>query len=134
VFLSIEERVFRVEHFFREGNTCKYAYLVQDPFAETSQKHPVPYRNALRRLIGKFSEICLGLEVERSGRPSKLNDKKLREISDSMLRSASKSLGNLAQQKYIGLATTHKAVMEKLNLFPYKITAVKELKPADHGK
>jgi hypothetical protein len=50
-------------------------------------------------------------------------------ISDSILRSASKSLRKLAQQKDIGLATADKAVREKLNLFPYKLTAVQELKP-----
>jgi hypothetical protein len=40
----------------------------------------------------------------------------------------------LAQEKNIGLATAHKAVREKLNLFPYKVTAAQELKPADHEK
>jgi hypothetical protein len=43
-------------------------------------------------------------------------------------------LRKLAQEKYFGLATAHKAVREKLNLFPYKVTAVQELKPADHEK
>jgi hypothetical protein len=55
------------------------------------------------------------------GRPSKPNDKKLLDISDSMLRSPSKSLRKLTQEKYIGIATAHKAVREKLNLFPYKV-------------
>jgi hypothetical protein len=52
------------------------------------------------------------------------------DISDSMLRSPSKSLHKLAQEKDIGLATAHKAFRENLNLFPYKVTAVQELKPA----
>jgi hypothetical protein len=46
----------------------------------------------------------------------------LMDISDSMLRSPSKSLRKLAQEKDIGIATAHKAVREKLNLFPYKVT------------
>jgi hypothetical protein len=54
------------------------------------------------------------------------------DISDSMLRSASKSLLKLAQGDDIRLATAHKAVREKLQLFPYEVTAVQELKPADH--
>jgi hypothetical protein len=53
------------------------------------------------------------------------------DISDSMLRSPSKSLRTLAQEKYIGLATAHKAVRLNLNIFPYKVTTVQELKPAD---
>jgi hypothetical protein len=42
------------------------------------------------------------------------------DISDSMLWSPSKSSRKLAQEKDIGLATAHKPVREKLNLFPYK--------------
>jgi hypothetical protein len=58
----------------------------------------------------------------------------LLDISDSILRSPSKSLRKLAQEKDIRLATAHKTVREKLNPFPYKVTAVQELKPADHEK
>jgi hypothetical protein len=43
-------------------------------------------------------------------------------------------LRKLAQEKYVGLATAHEAVREKLSLFRYKVTAVQELKTADHGK
>jgi hypothetical protein len=43
-------------------------------------------------------------------------------------------LSKLAQEKDISLATAHKAVREKLNLFPYKVTAVQEMKPEDHEK
>jgi hypothetical protein len=48
-----------------------------------------------------------------------------------MLRSPSKSLRKLAQEKDIRLATVAR---EKLNLFPYKVTSVQELKLADHEK
>jgi hypothetical protein len=50
-----------------------------------------------------------------------LNNKKLMDISDSLLWSASKSLRKLAQEKHIGLATAQtRAFREKLNLLPYK--------------
>jgi hypothetical protein len=49
-----------------------------------------------------------------------------------MLQSPSKSLRKVVQEEDIRLATVHKAVWEKLNLFPYKVTVVQELKPADH--
>jgi hypothetical protein len=74
------------------------------------------------------------LDAKRSGRPSKLNDKKLIDIPDSMLHSPSKSLHKLAQEKDIRLATEHKVVEEKFNLFLYKVTAVQELKPVDCEK
>ena len=72
---SIEERVFLVEYVFREGN--RYTDLVQEQFAEKCPETPVPHRNAVRRLIEKFRETGSVLDDERSGRPSKLNDKKL---------------------------------------------------------
>jgi hypothetical protein len=56
------------------------------------------------------------------------------DISDSMLRSPPKSLCKVVQEKDIGFATAHKVVREKLNLFPYKVTVVQELKLADHKK
>jgi hypothetical protein len=43
-------------------------------------------------------------------------------------------LRKLAQEKYIGLATAHKAVREKLKFFSYKVTAVQELKHAYYEK
>jgi hypothetical protein len=47
-----------------------------------------------------------------------------------MLRSPSKSLRKLAQEKDTGLATAHKAVRDKPNLFPHKVTAMHKFKPA----
>jgi transposase len=130
--LAIEDRVFLFEHVFREGN--RYTDLVQEQFAEEFPQTPVPHRNAFRRLTVQFRETGSVLDAERSGRPSKLNEKMLMDISDSMLQSPSKSLHKLAQEKDIGLATAHKAVREKLNLFQYKVTAVQELKQAFHEK
>jgi hypothetical protein len=46
------------------------------------QKHPVPYRNAVRRLIEKFRETGSVLDGERIVRPSELGDKKLLDVSD----------------------------------------------------
>jgi transposase len=103
---SIDERGFLLEYVFREGN--RYAELVQEQFDEKIPETHEPDRNAVRRLTEKFRETGSVLDAERCGRPSKLNDKKLMDISDSMLRSPSKSLRSLAQEKDIGLATAHK--------------------------
>jgi hypothetical protein len=130
--LSIEENVFLVEHVFREGN--RYIGVVQEQFAEKYPETHEPQRTAVCRLIEKFRVTFSVLDAERSGKPSKLNDKKLMDISDSVLWSPSNSLRKLAQEKDVGLATAHKAVREKLNLFPYKVTAVQELKPANDEK
>jgi hypothetical protein len=118
MFLSIEERVFLVEYVFREDN--RYTDLVQQLLAETFPETPVPYRNAVQTLTEKFRETGSVLDAERSGRPLKLNDKKLMDVSDCLLWNPQKSLHRLAQEKEIRTATAHKAVREKLNLFPYK--------------
>jgi len=130
VVLLIEECVFLVEYVFREGS--RYTDLVQKQFAEKYPGTPVPHRNAVRRLFEKFCETGSVLDAERSGRPSKLIGVKLMDISDTVLQSPSKSLHKLVQEEDTGLATAHKAVREKLKLFPYKVIAVQELKPADH--
>jgi transposase len=93
--LSTDEHL--VEYVFREGN--RYTDLVQEQFAEKFPETSVPHRNALRSLTGKFRETGSVLDAERSGRPCKLNDKKLMDISGSILRSPSKSLSKLEQEK-----------------------------------
>jgi hypothetical protein len=105
--LSIEHSVFLVEYCFREGS--RYTDLVQEQFAEKFPETPVPHRDAVCRLIEKFCEKGSVLYAEQSERPSKLNDNKLVDVSDSVLRSPSKSLCKLAQEKDIRLATAHKA-------------------------
>jgi transposase len=81
---------------------------VQEQLAEKFQETPEPHCSAVRRLTEKFRETGAVLGAERSRRPSKLNNKKLIDILDSMLRSPSKSLRKLAQEKDIGLADLRK--------------------------
>ncbi|KAJ4449685.1 hypothetical protein ANN_01089 [Periplaneta americana] len=61
-----------------------------------------------------------------------LTEVKILDISDRMVKSQTKSLRKLAQQTNISYTTAHKAVKQELNLYPYKVTVVLELKPADH--
>jgi transposase len=89
---------------------------VQKQFAEKFPETRVPNRNSVRRLTEIFRETGSAFDAERIGRPSKLNDKKLMDISDSMLQSPPTSLCKLAQEKDIGLATAHVVVREELNL------------------
>jgi hypothetical protein len=109
--LSIQERVFLVEYAFLVGN--RYTEFMQDHFAEKFPEISVPHPNAFRRLIEKFCETGPVLDTEGSWKPSKLKDKTLKDISDSMLRSPSKSLIMFRQAKDIGLATVHKSVRKK---------------------
>ena len=51
-----------------------------------------------------------------------------------MLKNPNKSLRKLAQQTNISYFMAHKAVKKELNLYPYKISVVSELRPVDHEK
>ena len=103
-------------------------------FGEKFPDKPVPHCNAVRNLVDKFWETGSVYDAKRCGRPAKLSEEKLLDIFDSMLQSASKSLRKLAQQHDIGFATAHKAIRRQLKVFPYKITAVQEMKTTDHEK
>jgi transposase len=91
---SIEERVFLVEHVFREGNRC--TVLVQEQFAEKFPEAPVPHRSVVHRLIEKFRGTGSVLDAERIGRPYKLNGEKFLDICD-YAAAYTKSLRMLAQ-------------------------------------
>ena len=51
-----------------------------------------------------------------------------------MLRSPTKSLRKLAQEKYISIRTAHKAARHELQLHPFKFTVVQEMQVADYEK
>ena len=120
--LTTEERVWLVEHVFREGG--RHTDVVRQRCAEKFPNKPVPHRNAVRNLVDKFREIGSVDDAERCGKPAKLSEEKLLNISDSMPQIPSKSLQKLAEQHDIGFATAHKAVRRELKLFPYKIMAI----------
>ncbi|XP_076319811.1 uncharacterized protein LOC143230330 [Tachypleus tridentatus] len=130
--LTTEERVWLVEHVFREAG--RHIDVVRQRFAEKFPDTPVPHRNAVRNLVDKFWETGSVNDAKRCGRSAKLSEEKLLDISDSVMQSPSKSLRKLAQQHDIGLGTAHKAVRKKLKLFPYKIMAVQELEATDNEK
>ncbi|XP_076373298.1 uncharacterized protein LOC143258180 [Tachypleus tridentatus] len=123
--LTTEERVWLVEHVFREG--VRYTDVVLQRFAEKFSDTPVPHHNAVRNLVDTFRETGSVDDAKRCGRPAKLSKEKKLDISDNVMQSPSKSLRMLAQQHDIGLKTAHKAVRKKLKLFPYKIMTVQEL-------
>ena len=130
--LTTEERVWLVEHAFREGG--RYTDVVRQRFAEKFPDKAVPHRNAVRNLVDKFRETGSVDDPECCGRPAKLSEEKLFDISNSIQQSPSISLRKLAQQHDIGLATAHKAFRRELKFFSYKIMAVQELKITDHEK
>lgn len=116
--LSTDERIFLVEHVFREGGN--YTHNVKGKFSDKFPHTPVPHRNAVRKLIEKFRESGSVEDTERSGRPSKLSGQKLLSIMYSVLQNPRKPMRKLAQQHEIGVGTAHKAVRQTMQLLDSK--------------
>jgi hypothetical protein len=105
--LSVEERMFLVEHVFRCGREC--AQDVQQRLQAQFPDTKAPHRNAVRQLFQKFREKFSVCDATRSGRPSILTEKKLLDISDRMFQSPKKSIRKLSQQVGVSCGTTHTA-------------------------
>lgn len=130
--LTIQERVFLVEQVLKAGD--KYTKTVRQNFNLFFPETRIPHRDTVRDLIDKFRSTGSVADAPRSGRPSVLSEDKVLDISDKMSMSPNKSIRKLAQETDVSVGTAHTAVRKILELFPYKVTVVQELKPADHGK
>jgi hypothetical protein len=88
---------------------------VQEQFAEKFPETPVTHRNAVRRLTVKFRETGSMLMQNEVEGHLNLTIRSSVDFSDSMLRSPSKSLRKLAQEKDIGLATAIPAYIRNIS-------------------
>jgi transposase len=127
--LTIEERVFLVEHELRNGD--KYTQNVQQKFAQQFPDAKVPHHNAVRNLINKFRETGSVQDAPRSGRPS-TSEETVLDIQDRMLPSPSKSVRRLSQQAHVSKSTAYRILRTKLKLHPYRMSVVHQLKETDH--
>lgn len=66
---TLEERVFIVEHCFREGD--KYNQTVKDLFRKRFPKKLLPHRDSVRDMIKRFRTTGSVIDKHRSGRPKK---------------------------------------------------------------
>ncbi|XP_076323096.1 uncharacterized protein LOC143232012 isoform X2 [Tachypleus tridentatus] len=85
VVLTTEERVWLVEHVFREGG--RYTDVVRQRVAEKFPDTPVPHHNAVRNLVDKFRETGSADDAKHCGRPAKLSEEKLLDISEKHFES-----------------------------------------------
>jgi hypothetical protein len=132
IIFILVERVFLVDFYFRER---QYTEGVREQFPRPKNPETtVPSRHTMRALIVKFHETGSVCDIKRSRRSSVLTEDKLLNITDSMMQIPSKSIRKLAPQHHIAVGKAHVAVRRKLNLSPYKVIAVQELKQTDNEK
>ena len=103
--LPTEERVFLIEHVFRDGD--KYSAYVQERFKEQFPHTKMPHRDSIRDLINKFRRTGSVKDETRSGRPKRLDEEKMEEISDKMMQSPLKSMRKLAQETNVSVGLAH---------------------------
>ena len=90
----------------------------------------MPHRNWVSALIKKFKEIGIVCDKIRSDRLKKLTEPALRDVTNKLERSPTKSLRRLSQETGLSFGSTHSAV-HKLKFHPYKVHVVHELKAHD---
>ena len=73
--LTTEKRIFVVEFVFCEGGD-KYTVHVQERFKEQFPHMKVPHCDTVCDLIKKFRRTRFVKDIERSGRPTKLDKDK----------------------------------------------------------
>lgn len=127
--LTIENRVFLVEHVFRNGG--KYTDEVIRQFVRKFPDSQVPHRNSVTKLIKKFRETGSVVDAYRSGRPS-ISQDQIMEIQDRITMSPNASLNHLSQQVQISKSSVHKILRSELHYRPYKLTEVSQLQERDY--
>lgn len=130
--LSLQERIFLVEHTFRCNG--EFTEEVRNRFKAAFPNSDVPHRNSVRSLIAKFRETGSVHDACRSGRDPILTDEKINNISEAMARSPNKSVRRLSDEVDISVGSAHNALRKTLKLHPYKISCYHELKEADYEK
>jgi hypothetical protein len=91
--LSLEARVFLVEHVFRCGG--EYTEEVKQKFAEMFSESHEPHHNTLRQFIDAFMETGPIADAQRSGRPRVLTENKVLGTSDRIKQSPKTSIRKL---------------------------------------
>ncbi|XP_062512636.1 uncharacterized protein LOC134188488 [Corticium candelabrum] len=129
--LSLEERFFLVKEVYSHGG--KYSKEVQNIFKENFGEEQLPDRHCVDALMKKFEQTGSMQDRPRSGRPSVINNEALRDVTKKLDRSPHKSLRRLSQEVGMSLTSTYRAV-KKQKFFPYKVSAVHELKAQDTEK
>ena len=129
--MPLEERIFLVKEVYSHGG--KYSKEVQNIFKEKFGEERLPDRHCVVALMKKFEQTGSVQDRLRSGRPSVINNEALQNLTNKLDRSPHKSFRRLLQKVGMSLTSTYRAV-KKQKFFPYKVSAIYELKAQDTEK
>ena len=90
-----------------------------------------PGLTCIKDTFQRFCETGTVEDRERSGRPSKITEEKIDEVSDVLENEPQSSVRSVAIVCSIPSTTAHRIMTEHLSLKPYKVQFVKQLYEED---
>jgi hypothetical protein len=134
--LSHQERISLIECFYSSGrNFANAIQAYQKQFGIKTSSRPCSIR-ALRRLVEKFEKLGTVSDAPRTGRPS-VSSKRVSRIKRTVTEISGEtphgecSAREVARRINQPASTVRKIMKTVLNLHPYKIKRVQELKEKD---
>jgi hypothetical protein len=92
------------------------------------------FNKTLDRAVNVFREAGSVLRKPGSGGVRKRTDEIVANAQEIMENAPKTSIRQLSQQINLFVGTTHTMLHKNLYLYPYRVTAVQELKPADYPR
>lgn len=129
--LSFEERKFIVTNYSTFGSYTRFSRAFCKEF---KTRHPPTYKT-YKRVIEKFESTGSVQDKPRSGAPkTATTDEKIEEVRLLLQDSPGMSLTRVHLATGISVGSAHSIATDILNLYPYRIKILHELKPTDFDR
>lgn len=129
--LTLEEKTFIVEN----HKIFKSYTLLRRKFCTHFNKRNAPNEKTVKNIINKFKKLGTVENLPSTGRKkTATTDDKINEVCDLMKNKLGMSVRRAALASNISIGSVHKIAKSIINLFPYKIKILHELKPPDYNK
>jgi len=138
--LSLEQKAFLVESYFRNGSkneNGEWSYSYHDCYMDFRERFPnvaVDFKIILEttsRSVANFRETGSVGRKTGSGRPCKRTEEVVEEVRGIIANEPSKSLRRLSQQVNLSYGTCRTILKRDLHFFPYKVHAYHQILPRD---
>ena len=127
---TLQQRILIIEVYFKTSSPD----AVRVAFGTKYPTLNAPSNETIRKLVAKFRDT--GSVTNRSKKRTRtvLNSECLDAISESIENDPQTSIRRMSQAVGISYGSTQTAMTKLLNLHPYKVSVVQELKLPDYGK
>lgn len=129
--LTNEQKSFIIMNYAKFGGFSEFARKYRKEF----KTKDTPMRNTVMRLLKKFKDTTSADDLPRSGRPKSVStEEKIEEVRVLLENNPGMSLRRTAIQTGVSVGRAHFIAKTMLNLYPYKIKILQELKDKDFAK